>query len=180
MPRRVASGSTRPAKARAPNVCDWEESVASSHPQVGPRNRKVPGPSCFWAPEPAGEAWQGSPGLIHFQLERSFSCRRGAGLPVRQAYSTSIASEIGELFINPASAAWSRKAAQRAGFVSNSPDWRWPDRRFRPMLRGLTRLVPPRLSTSQRTTYTLRLSDGTRLRPSLTNPQMPSNPKNCL
>ena len=44
------------------------------------------------------------------------------GLPVRQAYSSSIASDSGELFINPASAAWSRKAAQRAGFVSNSPD----------------------------------------------------------
>ncbi len=50
MPRRVASGSTRPAKASAPNVCDWEESVASSHPQVWPRNRKVPGPLVFQGP----------------------------------------------------------------------------------------------------------------------------------
>jgi membrane peptidoglycan carboxypeptidase len=29
-------------------------------------------------------------------------------------------SRLGELFINPASAAWSPKAAQRAGLVSNS------------------------------------------------------------
>ena len=101
-------------------------------------------------------------------------------LSLDSAYSTSSASETGELFINPASAASSRKAAQRAGFVSNFPYWRWPDRRLRPMFRGLTRLVPSRLSTPLRSTYFPRLSDGTRLRPSLTNPQMPSNPKTCL
>jgi hypothetical protein len=44
MPRRVASGSIRPAKASAPNVCDGKECVASTHPQIWPRNRKVPGP----------------------------------------------------------------------------------------------------------------------------------------
>jgi hypothetical protein len=31
MPRRVASGSTRPAKARAPNVCHGKERVASAY-----------------------------------------------------------------------------------------------------------------------------------------------------
>lgn len=40
--------------------------------------------------------------------------------PVRQAYSTSMRGMTVELLTNPASAAWSRKAAQRAGFVSNS------------------------------------------------------------
>ncbi len=47
MPRRVASGSIRPAKARAPNVYDGKERVASAHPQIWPRNRKVPGPYFF-------------------------------------------------------------------------------------------------------------------------------------
>src|ERR1022692_3105305 len=50
MPRRVASGSIRPAKASAPNVCDGKERVASAHPQIWPRNRKVPGPYFFARP----------------------------------------------------------------------------------------------------------------------------------
>src|ERR1019366_3680214 len=52
MPRRVASGSIRPAKASAPNVCDGKERVASAHPQIWPRNRKVPGPYFFARPAP--------------------------------------------------------------------------------------------------------------------------------
>ena len=100
--------------------------------------------------------------------------RHARGLaPFDSAYSTSMRGKRVELLSNPASAAWSRKAAQRAGFVSNSPYRRWADRGFRPMLRGLTRLAPPRLSTSIRSTYAPRPSGGARLRPSLTNPQMP-------
>src|SRR3984957_19038967 len=54
MPRRGAAGSIRPAKARAPNVCDGKERVASAHPQIWPRNRKVPGPYFFTGPEGPG------------------------------------------------------------------------------------------------------------------------------
>ena len=31
-------------ESEAPNVCDGKERVASAHPQIWPRNRKVPGP----------------------------------------------------------------------------------------------------------------------------------------
>lgn len=43
MPRRVASGSLQPAKARAPNAGIREESVANSNPQFGPQRFDVAG-----------------------------------------------------------------------------------------------------------------------------------------
>jgi hypothetical protein len=34
----------------AQQCADGKECVASTHPQIWPRNRKVPGPYCFWTP----------------------------------------------------------------------------------------------------------------------------------
>ena len=66
MPRRVASGSTRPAKARAPNVCDWER-------ERGER----PPPNL--APEP-----KGSGALLVFGHERTSAIAAHATDPARK------------------------------------------------------------------------------------------------
>ncbi len=77
-----------------------------------------------------------------------------------------------ELFMTAASAAKSLMAAELAAVVNNSEPAEVAGRHFGLTLRGPARLVPPRLSLRIRSTYLPRLSDGTRVRPSLTNPQM--------
>ena len=58
-----------------------------------------------------------------------------------------------ELFTPCASAAWSRKAAQRVHGVNNSDRAGWADHGFGPRLLGPAWLVPPRLTTREQPMY---------------------------
>jgi len=74
----MASGNWQPAQAERPMPVTGKESVANSHSPIWPRNRKVPGPCCFYC---------GSrrPRPIRARRQRAASRRRTRGPGARPA-----------------------------------------------------------------------------------------------